>query len=175
MLRDQETSDVVTALAIGAVVGVGVALLMRGDDISRREKLLREIRPLARRATRRAHRARTQVERGARHTRERIEDSARYARDGIDDGARYARDRVQDGASSAFDQVGRTARAGRARFEHGTEATLDAADSLRRVGSEVVSDLRDEIASLLSSAGAELRRTARRTVRDTRRSLRNLG
>ena len=51
---------------------------------------------------------------------------------------------------------------------------MDAAAALRRAGADVVSELRDEIASLVNSAGRELRRSAKRTVRDTRRSLRNL-
>lgn len=118
-MRDQERNDVLVALAVGAVIGIGAALLMRGDDLSRREKLLREIRPLTKRA--------------------------------------------RQGARVARDQAGR-----------GAGAAVDAADALRGAGRDVVTDLRDEIASLVGSAGAELRRTARRTVRDTRRTLRNL-
>src|SRR5690606_40546086 len=64
-MRDQETSDLLTALAIGAVVGIGAALLLRGEAVSRREKPLREIRPLAKQARKKAHAARRDFERGA--------------------------------------------------------------------------------------------------------------
>ena len=67
-MRDQETNDIITALAIGAVIGVGAALLMRGSEPSRREKLVRELKPYTKRAHRglRAARAATRehIERG---------------------------------------------------------------------------------------------------------------
>lgn len=144
-MRDQETSDLLTALAIGAVVGIGAALLLRGEEVSRREKLLREIRPLAKQARKKAHAARRDFERGAKRA-----------------GRQASRS-----ASSAFEYVGDGARVG-------SVAAMDAAAALRRAGADVVSELRDEIASLVNSAGRELRRSAKRTVRDTRRSLRNL-
>ncbi len=144
-MRDQETTDVLTALAIGAVVGIGAALLLRGEDMTRRERLLREIRPLTKRARQSAHKAQRELEKGAKR----------------------ARRQAGRTAASAVEYVGDGARAG-------TDATLGAASALRRVSNDVMNDLRDEIASLVSSAGRELRRTAKRTVRDTRRSLRSL-
>src|SRR5690606_19917843 len=144
-MRDQETSDLLTALAIGAVVGIGAALLLRGEEVSRREKLLREIRPLAKQARKKAHAARRDFERGAKRA-----------------GRQASRS-----ASSAFEYVGDGARLG-------SEAAMDAAAALRRAGADGVSELRDEIAPLVNSAARELRRSAKRTVRDTRRSLRNL-
>ena len=122
-MRDQESSDIIAALAIGAVIGIGAALLMRGGELSRREKVMRELKPYTKRAQR---------------------------------GARAVHKATRE-------HVGR-----------GVEATADIASDLRDSGRTVVNDLRDELAALVSAAGDELRRTAKRTVRETRRSIREL-
>ena len=46
-MQDQEKTDILTAFAIGAVVGVGAALLARGNNASRHERVLREIETVA--------------------------------------------------------------------------------------------------------------------------------
>ena len=54
----QDTVDFVTAFAIGAVLGVGATLLLRGDNRSDAEKLIRELEPLRRKAGKQMRRAR---------------------------------------------------------------------------------------------------------------------
>lgn len=129
-MRDQESSDIIAALAIGAVIGIGAALLMRGGEMSRREKLMRELKPYRKKAQR---------------------------------GMRTAQEVTRETVGRGRDHLGR-----------GVDAGADIAADLRDSGRAVVNDLRDELAALVSAAGDELRRTAKRTVRQTRRSIREL-
>ncbi|HEX5727741.1 MAG TPA: hypothetical protein VFX98_19880 [Longimicrobiaceae bacterium] len=48
----QDTTDFLTAFAVGAVLGVGATLLLRPEPRSAKERLIRELRPKAQRAPR---------------------------------------------------------------------------------------------------------------------------
>ena len=58
-------SDFLTALAIGAVVGIGAALLFRASDDLDREKIMKKLKPLKKRANHALHRASSEVSKTA--------------------------------------------------------------------------------------------------------------
>ncbi|MEJ2677824.1 MAG: hypothetical protein P8174_01965 [Gemmatimonadota bacterium] len=45
MWDDRDNTDFLAALAIGAIAGLGLALLFRRDPPSRRERLMKELKP----------------------------------------------------------------------------------------------------------------------------------
>jgi gas vesicle protein len=49
-MNDRDKADLWTAVAIGAVVGIGAALLLRAEDEPRTRRLLRGLEPLQKRA-----------------------------------------------------------------------------------------------------------------------------
>ena len=51
-MRERDDSDILAALAIGAVVGIGAALLFRSGDGMDRERIIRKLKPLKKKATR---------------------------------------------------------------------------------------------------------------------------
>lgn len=51
-MNQREDKDFLTALAIGAVVGIGAALLFRASDDLDREQIIRRLKPLKKRASR---------------------------------------------------------------------------------------------------------------------------
>jgi gas vesicle protein len=57
----RDDSDFLTALAIGAAVGIGAALLFRASDDLDREKIIRKLKPLKKKANRALHRATERV------------------------------------------------------------------------------------------------------------------
>ena len=60
MERDQ-TTDYVTAFVVGAAVGVGAALLFAPKPPTRRERIMKELKPYRKEMEKRASRARKQV------------------------------------------------------------------------------------------------------------------
>ena len=119
-MHDQEKTDILTAFAIGAVVGVGAALLARGNKAARHERLLREIRPLRKTIGREVRTARKAV--------------GRHAHDAAEAGSSYA-----------------------------AEAGRVAADILR-----------DTLGQLVHEATLQVRRNARRSVREAQRALKRV-
>lgn len=63
-MDDRETTEYLTALAVGALLGVGAALLFRPRR-SRTDRLIRELKPYRKRIQRGVSRARGAVESGA--------------------------------------------------------------------------------------------------------------
>lgn len=57
-MAKQDTMDFVAAFAIGAVLGVGATLLLRGGNESDAQRLIRELAPLRKKAGKRMRRAR---------------------------------------------------------------------------------------------------------------------
>jgi gas vesicle protein len=64
MNRDQ-TTEYVTAFVIGAMVGVGIALLLAPDPPTRRERVMKELKPYRKKLRKRGARARKQLGRQA--------------------------------------------------------------------------------------------------------------
>ena len=88
-MRDRDNTDLWTALAIGAVVGIGAALLARSrqDD----NDLLRRLKPTRKRAARIVKNARRAVGRGAHQAGEVGEDLVHASRDMLSDLRKNAR------------------------------------------------------------------------------------
>lgn len=59
--NERDDSDFLTALAIGAVVGIGAALLFRASDDLDREKIIKRLKPLKKKANRALHSASERV------------------------------------------------------------------------------------------------------------------
>ena len=116
-MADNDSVDLFTAFAIGAMIGVGATLLLRSEPETRTERLLGGVRPIARKAKKAVGRA-----------------ASRYAR--------------------TVSQAGR--------------ATRD----LGGAGKDVIDDLQQEIEDILTTARAELGKTARQQMRSARKAIR---
>jgi gas vesicle protein len=109
----QDTTDFLTAFAIGTVLGIGATLLLRPEPTTARERVLRELKPHRRKLRKSGARVRAGVREGAGATAEMtgevitigrellgefraevqriLEDARDELRDIADDGARGAR------------------------------------------------------------------------------------
>jgi vacuolar-type H+-ATPase subunit H len=104
----QDTVDFVTAFAIGAVLGVGATLLLRGDVETQTERLLREMRPLRKHARKRIQRARKGLTRRMHDAETAGEDLVGSGRAALGD----FRDQVADIISTARKEIDEAARDG---------------------------------------------------------------
>jgi gas vesicle protein len=98
-MNDRDTADIWTALTIGAVVGVGTALLLRARQADEDAHLLHRLRPVGRTAGRMLKQARQQAARGARaagSTGGDLVDAGRDALEELRDGARQIVDSTRD-------------------------------------------------------------------------------
>jgi vacuolar-type H+-ATPase subunit H len=105
-MAKQETVDFVAAFAIGALLGVGATLLLRSGGESEVERVMREIRPLRKKAVKRVRRAGQGIARGV--------DAAESAGEELLDSGRAAlgdlREQVADIIASARQEIGEAAR-----------------------------------------------------------------
>lgn len=69
-MPDFDTSDYVTAAVVGTLLGVGAALILRRKPPTRRERLMKELKPYRKSLAKNAKRARRRVEHGAEATAE---------------------------------------------------------------------------------------------------------
>ncbi|MEO5511620.1 MAG: hypothetical protein ABIS27_13395 [Longimicrobiales bacterium] len=115
----RDDHDFLTALAIGAVVGIGAALLFRASDDFDREKIIKRMKPMQKKAGR----ALNNAGRHARHTlREKLDDASaagrivrrsggRIASNLGDDAAKIVREARREIEESARDSVKQAQRA----------------------------------------------------------------
>jgi gas vesicle protein len=61
MMSDDRTTEYVTAFVVGALVGIGAALLLAPDPPTRREKLMKELKPYRKKFDKKAAKVRKQV------------------------------------------------------------------------------------------------------------------
>ena len=64
-MRNESSSEFVMAFAVGALLGVGAALLLAPDPPTRREKLMKELKPYRKKLGKKTASARRQMGRGA--------------------------------------------------------------------------------------------------------------
>ncbi|HEX6307934.1 MAG TPA: hypothetical protein VFZ69_07090 [Longimicrobiales bacterium] len=115
-MRDRDNTDVWTAVAIGAIVGVGATLLMRAQQEDDTYEILKRLRPVTRQAKRTAKVAQKEFGRRARQagdTGEELLSAGREIMDELRSGARdivrstrnelrkAARDAVKDARKAA--------------------------------------------------------------------------
>jgi gas vesicle protein len=95
-MRDRDNTDLWTALAIGAVVGIGAALLARSrqDETNDLQGMLKRLKPTRKRAARMVKNARRAVSRGAHQAGEAGEDLVHASRDMLTDLRKNAREIV---------------------------------------------------------------------------------
>lgn len=61
MWDDRDNTDFLAALAIGAIAGLGLSLLFRRDPPSRRERLMKELKPYRKKLSKRARQTRETI------------------------------------------------------------------------------------------------------------------
>lgn len=122
-MNDRDRTDLWTALAVGAVVGIGAALLLRSGEETQTERLIKGLRPVQKSAKRAVRSARTSIGRGARQVGERGEDLLHDAVEALSelrsDAAKIvaqAREELQDAARSSLKEARRSARRTRRRL-----------------------------------------------------------
>jgi gas vesicle protein len=71
----QDTTEFLTAFAVGTVLGIGATLLLRPEPKSAKERLMRELKPYRRRMDRSTARIVRGVREGSRATREMSDDA----------------------------------------------------------------------------------------------------
>lgn len=102
-MADRDTTEFLTAFAIGAVLGVGATLLLRPQPPSARERVGRELEGYRKRAGKGARRARKGIERRLEGARERGGD----ALSGGADIAENVREEIADLVASAKQEIAR--------------------------------------------------------------------
>jgi hypothetical protein len=122
-MNDRDKADLWTAVAIGAVVGIGAALLLRADDEPRSARLMKNLKPLQKRAGKAVRSARRTLAEQASHLggagEDLLHDGSRSLRGLRKDAARIvadARRELEDMAASGMKQARRTAKRTRRRF-----------------------------------------------------------
>jgi len=119
-MNDRDKTDLWTALAVGAVVGIGAALLLRSADQPEARRLLRTLRPVKERAQRAVKNASRQLEQRAQELGTRGEELIDQGTDALADLRRdaaeivaQAREELEQIASKSMKQVRMTARRAR--------------------------------------------------------------
>lgn len=122
-MNDRDRTDLWTAVAIGAVVGIGAALLLRAEDEPRVTKMMKGLKPLQKKAGRAVRGARRELARHAADLgdtgEDLLKDGARSLRELRKDAAKIvaeAREELEDMAESGLKQARRTAKRTRRRF-----------------------------------------------------------
>ena len=64
-MKNESSSEFVMAFAVGALLGVGAALLLAPDPPTKREKLMKELKPYRKKLRKRTASARKQMGKGA--------------------------------------------------------------------------------------------------------------
>lgn len=132
-MTDRDTSEVWTAVAVGAIIGIGAALLVRARQEDDTHELIKRLRPVTRQAKQAAKSARKELGRRARQAGDSGEDllsSSREILDEMQKGAREiilstrdelrqaAHDSVRDARKAARDSI-RDARKAARRAQRG--------------------------------------------------------
>jgi gas vesicle protein len=106
-MRDQDNTGMWTAVTIGAIVGVGAALLIRARQEDDTHELIKRLRPVTRQARKTADSARKEFGRRARQAGDYGGELLSASRDVMDDLRKGARDIVE----STRDELRKAARA----------------------------------------------------------------
>jgi gas vesicle protein len=144
-MAKQETSDFLTAFAIGTVLGVGATLLLRSGKETETERIMRELRPLRKRASKQIKRARSGVADGA-------DAAERFGSQILDTGRSVLsqfRDEVADIVSSARDEI----------VDAAHDTIKGARKGARRAGrSDIIESARDRLGQARKAARRQMRR-----------------
>jgi gas vesicle protein len=83
-LEDRDNVDFLAALGIGAILGLGLALMFRPDPPTRRERLMKELKPYRKKLDRKTQQARKTVGRKAGAARVRGDELVGAGREALD-------------------------------------------------------------------------------------------
>lgn len=110
MWDDRDDTDFLAALAIGAIAGLGLSLLFRRDPPSRRERLMKELKPYRKKLNKQARRARDTIGKQASSAAKRGDAVVAGGRDALDSFRSEVSDIVSaaraDIAATVQEQVG---------------------------------------------------------------------
>jgi gas vesicle protein len=110
MWDDRDNTDFLAALAIGAIAGLGLALLFRRDPPSRRERLMKELKPYRKKLSKQARRTRDTIGKQASAAAKRGDAMVAGGRDALDSFRSEVSDIVSaarsDIAAAVQEQVG---------------------------------------------------------------------
>lgn len=76
-MKQEDTTEYLTAFAVGAAVGIGAALLLTPKPPTRRERIMKEIKPYRKKISKRAGRARKAMQDKSQDTGEKVLDVSR--------------------------------------------------------------------------------------------------
>ncbi len=82
---DGENVDFLAALGLGAVIGLGLALLFRPEPPTRRERIMKELAPYRKKLDKRAKTAKKAIDQRAASARKRGDEMVGAGRDVLDD------------------------------------------------------------------------------------------
>jgi gas vesicle protein len=116
-MTDRDTSEVWTAVAVGAIIGIGAALLVRARQEDDTHELIKRLRPVTRQAKQAAQSARRELGRRARQagdSGENLLSSSREILDEMQKGAREiilsTRDELRQAARDSIRDARKAAR-----------------------------------------------------------------
>ncbi|HKJ93089.1 MAG TPA: hypothetical protein VJ957_07965 [Longimicrobiales bacterium] len=84
MWDEQDNTDVIAAVVIGAIAGLGLSLLLRREPPSRRERLMKELAPYRKKLSKQARRARDTIGKQASAAARRGDTMVEGGRDALD-------------------------------------------------------------------------------------------
>jgi gas vesicle protein len=105
-MRETDSVDLVTAFAIGAMIGVGATLLLRPDPPSAGEQIFKRFKPIAKRAKKAVYRVGRNYDRTVKQSRAASRELGSAGKDILDD----LRDQVEEVLSSARHELSDSAR-----------------------------------------------------------------
>jgi gas vesicle protein len=142
-MNQREDKDFLTALAIGAVVGIGAALLFRASDDLDREKIIKRLKPLKKRASR----------------------ALDHAEDRASRALGRAAKRVRHDAADRYEQASK-------RVSRKMADVQGAGRIVRKSSGKIASDVGDDVAKIMAKASRDLEASARDSVKQARRAMR---
>lgn len=104
----QDTTDFLTAFAVGAVIGAGATLLLRSQPTSAKERLLRELKPYRRKLGKSAGQVARGLRRGRRATGDLADDAIDAGRELLSEFRDEVRRIVADAVEEVNEAVGET-------------------------------------------------------------------
>jgi gas vesicle protein len=126
--NERDDRDFLTALAIGAVVGIGAALLFRASDDFDTDKIIRKMKPLQKRAGKALHQAKR---RASNRVHEKMSD--------VGDAGRIVRKSSGKIASNLGDDAAKIVRRAKREMEESAKANVKQAQrAMRRAAKRLV-------------------------------------
>lgn len=104
-MKQEEQTEYLTAFAVGALVGVGAALLLAPKPPTRRERLMKELKPYRKKLDKRSARARKEMEKRASSAADWGEEMVSASRSVIGDMRHEVADMVADARAEIADSV----------------------------------------------------------------------